>query len=140
LPPTAYTWRPKLVRISRNANTTTSAVTSGTTHGTPWMTIGAFGRWRSWLSRYTAISTTTPSPTTLAAQTDIAGTGSPAFLRVRIAQNVPAAKPPTTMSANSQPSPTAMFLFMTDRIASLRIGIVPPSPMISSIAPCRPRK
>ena len=33
-----------------------------------------------------------------------------------------------------------MFLFMIARIASLRIGIVPPSPMISSIAPCRPRK
>ena len=33
-----------------------------------------------------------------------------------------------------------MFLFMIDKIASLQMRIVPPSPMISSIAPCRPRK
>ena len=43
-------------------------------------------------------------------------------------------------SANSQPSSTGMFLFITERIASSRIGIVPPSPMISSMMPCRPRK
>ena len=33
-----------------------------------------------------------------------------------------------------------MLSFITERIASLRIGIVPPSPMISSIPPCRARK
>ena len=33
-----------------------------------------------------------------------------------------------------------MFLFMIDKIASFEMRIVPPSPMISSIAPCRPRK
>ena len=51
-----------------------------------------------------------------------------------------AANPPMMINAKSQPSATGMFLFITARICSLRIAIVPPSPMISSIAPCRPRK
>ena len=48
---------------------TNRAVTSGTTHGTPWMTIGAFGRWRSWLSSHTATSRPA-SPITFAAHND----------------------------------------------------------------------
>ena len=48
--------------------------------------------------------------------------------------------PATTTIANSQPSATGMFLFMTVRTASSRIGIVPPSPMISSTPPCNARK
>ena len=48
--------------------------------------------------------------------------------------------PPTTMIANSQPSATGMLSFITLRIASSRIGMVPPSPMISSMPPCRARK
>ncbi len=65
------------VRISRNVSATTRATTNGTTHGTPWMMIGAFERWRSWLSRNTAMITTTPSAITFAAHTDIAAPAAP---------------------------------------------------------------
>ena len=133
-------WRPNAVRLSMNASATTSAATTGTTHGTPWIVMIAVARWRSWLSSQTATSTTSARPPTLAPQTDIASVGSPALRRDRIASSDAAAKPPITSSANSQPSATGMFLFITLRTASSRIGIVPPSPIISSIAPCNPRK
>ena len=108
---------------SRNVSTTTSTATSGTTHGTPWMTIGAFARWRSWLSRNTATSTTHAERDDLGAHTDIAGVGRPGLAcGVWIAQNVAPANPPMTMIANSQPRPTGMFLFMIveDRVVADR--------------------
>jgi hypothetical protein len=104
------------------------------------MTIGALERWRSWLSRNTATMTTTASPATFAAHTDSACVGRSARRRRWIAMNVAAANPAMTSAANSQPIPTGMFLFITSSTALERIGIVPPSPMINSIAPCRPRK
>ena len=57
-----------------------------------------------------------------------------------IAQYEVPANPPTTSRASSQPSTTGMLSFMTVSTASSRTGIVPPSPMMSSIAPWRARK
>ena len=51
-----------------------------------------------------------------------------------------AAYPPTTRIARAQPAQIGRLPFWIFRIVSSRIGIVPPSPMMSSIAPCRARK
>ena len=123
-----------------NVSTTTSTTTSGTTHGTPWIDDRRVRALALLVEQVGDRQDDDGERTDLTPHTDIAGVCSPARRRVWIAQNVAAANPPMTITASSQPRPTGMFLFITARICSLRIAIVPPSPMINSIAPCRPRK
>src|SRR3954447_7491705 len=62
LPPMAYTYRPNLVRPSRNVHATSTPSTRKTTYGTPW--IGEFTP-RSVLQMRTTTTPATRTPTIL---------------------------------------------------------------------------
>ena len=81
LPPTAYTWRPHAVRVSRKVRTTSSAPTMGTTIGTPLSEARNTLRLRS-LERYqVAASSMIANAADLNAHTTIGGVGRPAPAR-----------------------------------------------------------